>query len=79
MFGDTVANNLDSSVLSILDPIIDGIHRNLKPKISLIGYSGVGKTTITQLIKAKEIPLEHIPTITGEVATIKIGKLTFFL
>lgn len=26
-----------------------------------------------------EIPLQHVPTITGEIATIKIGKLFFRL
>jgi len=30
-------------------------------------------------LKSEEIPMQHIPTITGEVATIKIGKLHFFL
>jgi len=66
-------------MLEIINPVVDSIHRNLKPKISLVGFSGVGKTTITKLIKAEEIPLEHIPTITGDVATIKIGKLSFYL
>ncbi len=28
---------------------------------------------------AEEIPMEHIPTITGDIATIKIGKLQFHL
>ncbi|MHA1104879.1 MAG: ADP-ribosylation factor-like protein [Promethearchaeota archaeon] len=79
LFQDSLETRLDSSVISLLDPFIDGIHRNLKSKISIIGFSGVGKTTITRLIKAEEIPLEHIPTITGEVATIKIGKLTFLM
>jgi small GTP-binding protein len=64
---------------NVLDPIVDNVHRNLKPKISIIGFSGVGKTTTTKLIKSEEIPMQHIPTITGEVATIKIGKLHFFL
>ncbi|MHA1460526.1 MAG: ADP-ribosylation factor-like protein, partial [Promethearchaeota archaeon] len=48
-------------------------------KISLVGFSGVGKTTTTRLIKAEEIPMEHMPTITGDIATIKIGKLHFHL
>ena len=55
------------------------MHRNLKPKIALVGFAGVGKTTIKQLIKMDEIPLQHVPTITGEIATIKIGKLFFRL
>jgi len=79
IFGDVLDVEIDNSMLEIINPIIDNIHRNLKPKISLVGFSGVGKTTITKLIRAEEIPLEHIPTITGEVATIKIGKLSFYL
>ena len=55
------------------------MHRNLKPKIAVVGFAGVGKTTIKKLIKMDEIPLQHIPTITGEIATIKIGKLFFRL
>lgn len=78
-YGDIIQGD-DFEILSdALDPIVDSIHRNLKPKISIVGFSGVGKTTTTQLIKAEEIPSQHIPTITGQVATIKIGKLHFFL
>ena len=69
----------DNSIFESLNPIVDTIHRNLKPKISLVGYSGVGKTTITRLIKFEEIPTQHIPTIHGEVSTIKIGNLHFLL
>ncbi len=79
IFGEVINGDLDDSMLEIINPVIDSIHRNLKPKISLVGFSGVGKTTITQLIKAEKIPLEHIPTITGDIATIKIGKLSFHL
>jgi len=77
-FGDTV-DDLDPSLMEILDPIIDSIHRNLKTKISLVGFSGVGKTTTTKLICATEIPSVHIPTITGKISTVKIGKLYFHL
>ena len=79
IFCDTLEEGIDPSVINAIDPIIDMIHLNLKPKISLIGFSGVGKTTITRLIKAEEIPLEHIPTINGEIATVKIGNLSFSL
>ncbi|MFX1501098.1 MAG: ADP-ribosylation factor-like protein, partial [Promethearchaeota archaeon] len=76
--GDSV-DNLDLSLMELLDPIIDSIHRNLKTKISLVGFSGVGKTTTTKLICATEIPSVHIPTITGKISTVKIGKLYFHL
>ena len=79
IFGEFLNIGIDSSMIEVINPTTDAIHRNLRPKISLIGFSGVGKTTITRLIRAEEIPVEHIPTITGEVATIKIGKLLFNL
>ncbi|MFW9879220.1 MAG: ADP-ribosylation factor-like protein [Candidatus Thorarchaeota archaeon] len=77
-FGDSLGN-LDPALMEILDPIIDTTHRNLKTKISLVGFSGVGKTTTTNLICADEIPSVHIPTITGKISTVKIGKLYFHL
>jgi small GTP-binding protein len=78
-YGDSIENGSVSIIPDVFNPIVDNIHRNLKPKISIVGFSGVGKTTTTKLIKSEEIPMQHIPTITGEVATIKIGKLHFFL
>ncbi|MFX1499651.1 MAG: ADP-ribosylation factor-like protein [Promethearchaeota archaeon] len=77
-FGENI-ESLDPSLLELLDPIMDSIHRNLKTKISLVGFSGVGKTTTTKLICATEIPSVHIPTITGKISTVKIGKLYFHL
>ena len=79
IFEDILDHKFDAKTFDVFDPTIDVIHRNLRPKISLIGFSGVGKTTITKLIKADEIPVQHIPTITGDIATIKIGKLHFHL
>ena len=79
LFEDVLEHKIDDKTFEIFDPTVDAIHRNLRPKISLIGFSGVGKTTITRLIKAEEIPMQHIPTITGDIATIKIGKLHFHL
>ncbi len=59
--------------------ISDLIHKEMRPKISIVGFSGVGKTTTTKLIKADDIPIEHVPTMSCEVSTIKIGKLFFHL
>ena len=78
-FGEILDHNFDAKTFEVFDPVVDSIHRNLRPKISLVGFSGVGKTTSTQLIKAEKIPIKHIPTITGDIATIKIGKLHFNL
>ncbi|MEE9378551.1 MAG: ADP-ribosylation factor-like protein [Candidatus Lokiarchaeia archaeon] len=79
IFEDILQHRFDAKTFEVFDPTIDSIHRNLRPKISLIGFSGVGKTTITKLIKADEIPMQHIPTITGDITTIRIGKLHFHL
>ncbi|OLS15339.1 MAG: ADP-ribosylation factor-like protein 8A-like [Promethearchaeota archaeon CR_4] len=79
VFGGVLDQELEESDLDILTPVVERIHKELTPKISLVGFSGVGKTTITALIRAQEIPMEHVPTITGDVGTIQIGKLTFSL
>ena len=79
LFSDILEHHFDAKNFDVFNPTVDGIHRNLRPKISLVGFSGVGKTTITRLIKAEEIPMKHVPTITGDIATIKIGKLHFHL
>ncbi|MHA1111888.1 MAG: ADP-ribosylation factor-like protein [Promethearchaeota archaeon] len=79
MFSGVLGHSIDPKTFSIFDPAVETIHKNLRPKISLVGFSGVGKTTITRLIRAEEIPTKHIPTITGDIATIKIGNLHFHL
>jgi len=40
-------------------------------KISLVGSSGVGKTTIFKLIKGEETPIEHDPTIFVDIGGVK--------
>ena len=53
--------------------------QDLKPKISLVGYPRVGKTTITNLIRSEEIPIKHYLTFNRDIATLKIGKLYFYI
>ncbi|MBY8984540.1 MAG: GTP-binding protein [Candidatus Lokiarchaeota archaeon] len=79
LFEEILQHRFDAKTFEVFDPVVDGNHRNLRPKISLVGFSGVGKTTITRLIRAEEIPMQHIPTITGDIATVRIGKLHFHL
>ncbi len=79
LFGDMLNGSIESSTIELITPTIFSIHKNLKPKISLIGFPGVGKSTLVKLIKADEIPKVHVPTASGEVSIIKIGKLYFNL
>ncbi|MBN1215601.1 MAG: GTP-binding protein [Candidatus Lokiarchaeota archaeon] len=74
-----IHDKLTQDQTDIINSIADPLHRKLKPKISIVGFSGVGKTTTKQLIKLDKIPTYHIPTITGDIATIKIGDLFFNL
>ncbi|MHA1264250.1 MAG: ADP-ribosylation factor-like protein [Candidatus Helarchaeota archaeon] len=79
-FGEFVLQgNYDMETYDSLRHDTDEAFRELRPKIALIGFSGVGKTTITRLIRAEEIPMKHIPTITGDVAAIKVGSLHMYL
>ncbi|MHA1409512.1 MAG: ADP-ribosylation factor-like protein [Candidatus Odinarchaeia archaeon] len=48
-----------------LDDIISGV-----VKISLIGFGGVGKTTILKLIQDEEIPMKHNPTIAVNIKPV---------
>ena len=70
-------DKLSPEKIEILNSYIDSMHKNIKPKIAVVGYSGVGKTTTKNLIRMDEIPSHHIPTISGDVAMAKIGELEF--
>jgi len=82
LFIDVLKNNnsdIKDNIFNDFEPILYKIHKNLKPKVSLIGFAGVGKTTIRKLIKAEEIPNEHSATINVDSSTIKVGKLYYSL
>jgi len=79
LFEEIIPTVNNPEIFESFNPIADKIHKDLRPKIALVGFSGVGKTTITRLIRAEEIPMTHVPTLTGEIVTVKIGKLFFNL
>lgn len=79
-FSESLLNgNYNTEIYDSIRYNTDEAFRELRPKIALVGFSGVGKTTITRLIRAEEIPMKHIPTITGDVAAIKVGSLHMYL
>jgi len=79
LYSDLVVAELDKSDFEILNPTVDAIQRSLKPKISLVGFSGVGKTTIANLIANEKTSREYKPFLYGDITTLKIGKLYFSL
>lgn len=56
-----------------IDVLADQVFKELPPKISIIGASGTGKSTITALLQNEKLPEKHIPTITADVDEIAIG------
>jgi small GTP-binding protein len=62
--------NLFVDFYDVIDNVILG-----PIKISIVGFGGVGKTTILHLICGKPINLEYIPTITADItSTTNLGK-----
>lgn len=65
----------DRSVFNGFDKSIDNVVLGAV-KVSIIGYGGVGKTTLLHLICGKNINLEYIPTITVDIANYQDEALS---
>jgi small GTP-binding protein len=73
-FEDLEPEQLNSEICQRFDLEANIFQVMMPPKIAIIGYQGVGKTTITELIRSKEIPIKRIAAITGDIATLKFAK-----
>jgi len=70
-YADTIEKwDGDLSVFTGFNDKVDEITTTLL-KLSLVGFSGVGKTTILKLIREEELPREHIPTIGVGIKGVK--------
>ena len=64
----------DRSVFNGFEKAIDNVVLGAV-KVSIIGYGGVGKTTLLHLICGKDVDLEYIPTITADIANYEDAEL----
>ena len=78
-FEDYSPEKLNFEVCQRFDLDSKIFQRMMPPKIAIIGYQGVGKTSITELIRSKEIPLKKDPNITGDIATLKFASYHILL
>ncbi|MFW9880344.1 MAG: ADP-ribosylation factor-like protein, partial [Candidatus Thorarchaeota archaeon] len=79
LFKNILGQKLDPNSLTKFNLIVDLIQNKIPAVISLVGYDGVGKTTIADLIRSKEISIKPVPQIAGIIASLKIGRLRFIL
>ena len=73
-FEDLNKEQLNLDICQKFDMNANQFQIMMPPKVSIIGYQGVGKTTITELVRSKDIPIKQISTITGNIATLKFAK-----
>jgi small GTP-binding protein len=76
---EDILKTANESDYNAFNPVAEMISQFLQPKIALVGFSGVGKTTISNLIRGEKIPMQHIPTMTGDIIAVKMGKFHFSL
>jgi small GTP-binding protein len=64
----------DKNVYTKFDSVAYTFQKNLPPKIAILGYHGVGKTTVSNLIRSQDIPITEYSTIMADIATLKIAN-----
>ncbi len=70
-YGESIKTAPSETFNSFLD-IADRVFEEVRNKVTLIGFSGTGKTTIARLLEKKELPKRHIATIVGNEVKIPL-------
>ncbi|UCC20076.1 MAG: GTP-binding protein [Promethearchaeota archaeon] len=79
LFKEILGEQIEPITSKKFDEFLNLVYNKFPPIISFLGYSGVGKTTITNLIRSKDIPILQDSRISGEISTLKIGGLNFLI
>ncbi|MHA1377136.1 MAG: ADP-ribosylation factor-like protein [Candidatus Helarchaeota archaeon] len=74
-YGDRISTAPKETFNSFAE-VADRTFEEIRNKITLIGFSGTGKTTIARLLEKKELPKRHIATIVGNEVTIPLTDTT---
>jgi len=61
--------------IKVVNTLVEKALNEIPPKVSFIGFSGTGKTTIGNLIQNEEFPKTHLPTMSLDIDNITIGGL----
>lgn len=74
-FGQESQTNSSPKLADGFNKEVIEIVSKLPVKLSLVGFGGVGKTTILRLLRKEEIPMKYIPTIFAdrEPLTVTVG------
>ena len=76
MFFKRYMDKLDALTLEELAKFEDDTKLLLKMlpvKLSFAGFGGVGKTTMTKMLRVEEVPLEYVPTIFGSRRPLSVA------
>ncbi|MHA1918060.1 MAG: GTP-binding protein [Candidatus Ranarchaeia archaeon] len=58
-------DSISKDELDIFEYDVKLLVKLLPVKLAIAGFGGVGKTTMTKLLRKEEVPLEYVPTIFG--------------